>query len=149
MSVVAPLHTAAIDGHSVRFFGEPHGRVEVPWVAIADLHAALGQPADDLPRIVEAFELIPDGASKVTVSTATGPALILSSMAAFSFLNGAMHVGRVQLRQAVTYGVALGEAVDRLLADLPAEQRDAQKAKWLADDYGLETAASADPDTFA
>lgn len=46
-----PVHVATMNGHPVRFFASPLEGPDLPWHAMADLHAALGLPQavrDDL-----------------------------------------------------------------------------------------------------
>ena len=146
MSDVQPVHTADIDGTTVRFFQPPPGRHEAPWCAIYDLHTALGFSADDRPRVAEVFELLPECTDRATVITADGPAVIVSHTVAHAFIAGAVQGGTATLSKAASYGTALSDAIDHVLADLPSDRRAQLKQTWLSDTFDPASASAPDPD---
>lgn len=52
-NIASAVHIGIVNGHPVRFFAAPSGRLETPWEAADDLFAALGLEPVDLRDSLE------------------------------------------------------------------------------------------------
>ena len=111
MTITAPIHTATINGHAVRFFWPPinDGRPDFPWHAVNDLMTAIGLP----PGMIEHFLR---GAKQDhaemhrTIATPDGLVTVAPHPVAQGFLGAMVHVGRAPKTVELEYTKAITEA---------------------------------------
>ncbi|SFT11033.1 hypothetical protein [Methylobacterium sp. yr668] len=89
----APIHTATINGVSVRFFRGPAAGPDMPWHAHEELLAALALPRD-LRRILKAALLKSWKKACRTVEVDGEPLLIAPHFVAHGFIGMAQEVGK-------------------------------------------------------
>ena len=133
METVDAIHVALIDGLAVRFYVGPSGGTDdPPWVALPDLHRAMGQPQQDL---VAWTELLADSEGSRTVLSHEGPIQIVSHVVASSVTARLVSSRRAPLSLVHQYGVGFSGAADALLARLPPLEASIRKQKWLSESF--------------
>ena len=122
MTIVAPIHTATISGHEVRFFESPKGQPDLPWHAVDDLFKDCIPSRHDRRFYLRSIQR-DWGIDIVTVATPTGPVTIAPHFAAQGLLGAMIEVGRISEEVERAYVDAGIAALDALTNRLPAEAR--------------------------
>lgn len=122
-NIRTPVHTGAVNGHSVRFFKTPldDGRPDLPWHAVDDLMKACGltRPAERTHFLRMAQKDWGDCIR--TVATASGPVTVGPHYMAQGLVGAMIHVRRVKKRAEMDYTKAAASALEALTGDLGDE----------------------------
>lgn len=112
-------HIADVAGSPVRFFTDDV--FQPPLTAFADLHRALGLPADDLKRCLECFELAADSEMTCSVRVDSGDdaeILLMQQAPLLSYVAGGVSSGLIAHAKAAAGVDAIAEATKAWLFSL-------------------------------
>lgn len=122
MTIMAPIHTATISGHEVRFFESPKACPDLPWHSVDDLFKVCIPSRHDRRFYLRSIQR-DWGKDIVTIATPTGPVTIAPHFAAQGLLGAMTEVGRIGEEVERAYVDAGIKALDVLTDRLPAWAR--------------------------
>ncbi len=115
-----PLYSGMVNGHRLRFFGNPNCRPELAWHASNDLFVALRYPIAVHPPLLRALQA-GWGQQLANIATSGGPMVIAPHPIAVELFNAAIECGLIGVDVRLQYERAAATALLEQTVGLPLD----------------------------
>lgn len=122
MSLVAPVHIAAVGLANLRFFGPPNGGREFPYVSVDDLHACLSLPHELRRTLKSNLRSTKWRDDTFTVATADGIVSLVPHFMAQGLIHAMQEVGRAPAGFHDAYIVGGSAAMTKITSHLSPDE---------------------------